>query len=552
MGFDNLLSSMNRKDIDSEIAKRLKYSQGTVDNFIDNDELDKLVASYPMTDTYILGKIDKTGNQGKTARRLEAKMNNKPRTELKIQKSNKQVQREQTRDPMAVLMDDDDLDTRKVACKQLIKNLIVETECDFLQKEAEIPSLLATLKQTIYTQMISRLGNQYIARKLLVFEYLCALIDWIKSNRTSTYNYNRIAEKLANEFKVSRKEKEIVVDLLDTYYPTQKADFGDIGSKIRRAAKNKEKSNSIEKNNSPVPKGSQLAVVGGELIESKYGLLDSSSRRQGSNKDSANQIDYSLPELVKKARQIIPDIKGFNKDFESDSNKYTQTYGYINGLDTKISQNMSMDQIELSLGSNVFDRVSVPKNPYSEVRVKFEINETSIIIKNVVVENQVLYYAISSYEHYSSLKSIELVNCGCHPSLIELLLELAALMSPELESITLQSLPVSSRLIESLASAVLPTSTSLKSLSISQIVLSAKDVGDIVTGIIRGQAVELVDLSNNKIDEFGAKFIATLIRYYDPLKRIDASHNDFDHDTVKDIDKMANASKRKTVLKYII
>lgn len=550
-GFESLLNSLSKKDIDSEIAKRLKYSQGTVDEFIDTDELDKLMANAAMSDTYILGRIDKTGNQGKQARRLEEKKNFKPKVEVKTQKTNKQVYREQTKEPMSVLTNEEDLDTRRAACKQLIKDLIVETKCDFLEKEPEIPSLLASLKQTIYTQMISRLGNKDIERKLLVFEYLCALIDWIRDNKTSTYNYNRIAERMANEFKVSRKEKEIVVDLLDSYYPTKKADFGEIGSKIRRAGKNKEKSTSPQNRKAPLSKSSHLAVAGGELVESRYELLDSSARKPGLEIGSGSR-GLSLSELVKKARRIIPDIKGFHKSFENDSSKFIQNYNYVNGIDTKVAPNFTISQIEDAIGSNIFDRINIPKNLSSEVSMKLKIDETSITVKNMIVENQVLYYAITSYEHYKTLRSIELVNCGCPQSLLEMLIEICAILSPQLESITLHNLDLSGRPVESLAAALLPSVRSLRTLSVSKCRLTAKDVGDLITGIIRGQSVEQVDLSSNGIDDFGAKFIGTLIRYYDPLKRIDASLNDFNVDAVKDIDKMANASKRNTVLKYVV
>ena len=86
----------------------------------------------------------------------------------------------------------------------------------------------------LVTSMVSRLGNRPISKKLIIFEYLCALIEWIKTNKMSSYNYNRIAEKLANEYKITRKEKEIIIDLLDSYYPIPKADIGDLGEKNRK------------------------------------------------------------------------------------------------------------------------------------------------------------------------------------------------------------------------------------------------------------------------------------------------------------------------------
>ena len=64
---ERMLATMQRSDIDKEIAKRLKYSQGTADEFMDKDVLDQIMSgktAVPITDTYILCKIDKTGNLG--------------------------------------------------------------------------------------------------------------------------------------------------------------------------------------------------------------------------------------------------------------------------------------------------------------------------------------------------------------------------------------------------------------------------------------------------------------------------------------------------------
>ena len=64
--------------------------------------------------------------------------------------------------------------------------------------------------------MVSQLGSRHIARKLVVFEYLTALIEWSTKNRKLPHymnKFNKETEILANKFKINRKEKDIIVDL---------------------------------------------------------------------------------------------------------------------------------------------------------------------------------------------------------------------------------------------------------------------------------------------------------------------------------------------------
>ena len=61
------LADLQKRELDNEIAKRLKFSQGTIDMFIEKDELDMIIADskdYHITDKYILASIDRNGNQG--------------------------------------------------------------------------------------------------------------------------------------------------------------------------------------------------------------------------------------------------------------------------------------------------------------------------------------------------------------------------------------------------------------------------------------------------------------------------------------------------------
>lgn len=98
------LVNLQRREIDKEIAKRLKYSQGTVDAFLEKDQLDLLVASTEnshISDTYILASIDPTGNLG--SKRCsprngtkEASEDEPPRKEVKLCNAERPITRKST------------------------------------------------------------------------------------------------------------------------------------------------------------------------------------------------------------------------------------------------------------------------------------------------------------------------------------------------------------------------------------------------------------------------------------------------------------------------
>lgn len=59
------LISLTQKDLDPEIAKRLKYNLGSIDEFLDQKELTRILAEQSsIDDMYIISRIDKSGNLG--------------------------------------------------------------------------------------------------------------------------------------------------------------------------------------------------------------------------------------------------------------------------------------------------------------------------------------------------------------------------------------------------------------------------------------------------------------------------------------------------------
>lgn len=346
--------------------------------------------------------------------------------------------------------------------------------------------------------MISKLGNRKIERKLQVYDYLCILIDWIRENKASAHKFNRVAEIEANKAKITRKEKEIVIELLDVYYPLPKPELGDFSNKVKRAAKLKEKSASRENMASPLARGGNLALIGGELLTPRLELMEPLSKKRVIKDDgsSSSMRNMSLENLVKRARSIIPDLKSIYKSFEGDSPKFTSSFAAINGLNVTISQAFSTAKIENIIGLNIYDVLTLPKYVGDEMNVRYTFDHRSIIIRNVSSEEQVLYHGIATFQHYDSLESIELINTQVPPSILELLFELAAVLSPRLESVTIRSVKVTPRVAESISAAILPH-LKIKNLCLSHCGLDTKDVGNIVTGIVRGHTVENLDLSKN-------------------------------------------------------
>ena len=56
---------MTQKELDPEIAKRLKYNLGSIDEFLDQKELARILAEQTsIDDMYIISRIDKSGNLG--------------------------------------------------------------------------------------------------------------------------------------------------------------------------------------------------------------------------------------------------------------------------------------------------------------------------------------------------------------------------------------------------------------------------------------------------------------------------------------------------------
>lgn len=67
-----------------------------------------------------------------------------------------------------------------------------------------------------------RFESKKMDQKMIMFEYLQTLIQHLEKNNKKYYNYNSLADKYADQFKISRKGKEILIELLEQFYPPPK------------------------------------------------------------------------------------------------------------------------------------------------------------------------------------------------------------------------------------------------------------------------------------------------------------------------------------------
>ncbi len=79
-------------------------------------------------------------------------------------------------------------------------------------------------------------------------------------------------------------------------------------------------------------------------------------------------------------------------------------------------------------------------------------------------------------------------------------------------------------------------------------------LAELCLGVIAGKSLELLDLSNNEIglldspDRFGVNFLCSLIRYYEPLARLDLSHNAIKEDSFQLLERANQFLKRSQPL----
>ena len=231
-----------------------------------------------------------------------------------------------------------------------------------------------------------RFGGRPLSRKLDIFEYITVIIgqiDQAKHTGKIYHNYNHLAEASTSQYKISRKEKETVIELLEHYYPPVKHDLGALGKQRLNVTKSKTTLNSNLPKRAPSSK-------------------KSSSRLQQADSNRIN-LTTSLHELVKSSIKRILGLRQINKAYESDPNKFKHAFIACNGLTARLGPNQSKANIESMLG-DASDFILIPKSTKEEYEVIFRFAPLCIQLVNVRADDALLYFSFSNYTSYSSIQ----------------------------------------------------------------------------------------------------------------------------------------------------
>ena len=525
------LENLSNKNIDVDIYRRLKQSHGTVDYFLDQAEIENMLKSnMAIDDKYILTKVDKHGMMGKKFRKqIGSKEKDNGSKEVHI------VQKDVDFDPVEVLKHEEDVYTRKIACKKLIYNLIHETGCDFILNPSWI--VHDDIPKTIYTDMLQRFRNRPMLTKFEMFEYLSVLIEIIMKEQKMNhkqYNYNNIAEKYADTYHVSNKEKEVLIELLEAWFPPSKRDLNELKA--------------VKKVKSAIVKKQVVKKIDQMDKDKKLHGLDS-SRPSGLN--TARDHYMSQEEGLKYVKKRTPELKEVQARLEEDPARFAYGYNMLLGLKEKILPNYSQSKIESLIGDRALDFVDVCKFKDSDQHIIFIFGENSIVVKNVMIDESVLYLSISSFPHFETLQTIEINNTNIRPLMVKFLLDLAICCCPKLVSVHLRHQPVDLDIAKQLG--YLVSKRNLKNITLHGCRLKSPELGEICLGVIQNQGFEQLDVSNNEIDNFGINFLCSVIRYNEQLRFVDISNNcGVTNETVALLEKAYGYMKRvhHLVLKY--
>lgn len=234
-------------------------------------------------------------------------------------------------------------------------------------------------------------------KKFLMFEYLSVLIDYIQKAHKSgkkQYNYNTIAEQFANQFKIARKEKEALIELLEDWFPPAKRDLEELRT-IKRERP------TLKRPQQPGSgwKDAKEKGVGTGRSVSKNSIMDLTSTAR----EAALQ-HLTIEDAVRHARKRIGELKYTWKKFEDDSMRYMHNFKLLNGLRARISPNMPQAKVEeLVGGDRVLDFIDLPKSRDEDNLVAFSFASTAIFMRNIRVDDALLYYAIASYGHFDTI-----------------------------------------------------------------------------------------------------------------------------------------------------
>ena len=441
-------------------------------------------------------------------------------------------------------------------------------------KKIEQPSLLSELPTNIFTLLIRRFPDKKLERKIELLEFMIKVINQIMSTNKTYYHYNNVVEDSDSiKSKLNKKEKEIIIEILEYYFPPERRDLGELrGNKhsvykqkklqaaklqptqsnpnLKPAAKLGSSNSTFKETNSTLK---HVRIAQKESSTSKYRASHSRSP-SASVQEASSSVPRPLEDCIRISKRRVPEIKKISKLYELEMEKSRQSYELINMLTCTILQNYSINKIEQMLGEKIYDIIDISKLTDDVCTITFSFAASSIVIKNMKSNDLVLYHAITNFKSFSSLTHLEIVNTHIPPYVIAYLLLIVSYTALKLESIVLDGAILDCDLNNEAwigLFIILAMNPNLKKLHLTNCSLTTKSLPKFVSNLVNNKCLEEVILDGNKIDRYGIGFLKSLGKYKESLKLISIKHNELqspaDDDVLNDILTMATARKNLNI-----
>lgn len=165
--------------------------------------------------------MNKTGIVGRDARKAQEKIRMQQMKYLNFFKRKNQANKITVEnvymEPIDILKTTKDPIARAKAAKDLIRQLIMETGCDFIYKIKK-DSYTEEVDDYIGARMLKRFKSQKMPEKLKKFEILLMLIERVKTNEKRVTSYQSLTKDLPSS-SITRKEMNILVELVEDAFP---------------------------------------------------------------------------------------------------------------------------------------------------------------------------------------------------------------------------------------------------------------------------------------------------------------------------------------------
>lgn len=260
--------------------------------------------------------------------------------------------------------------------------------------------------------MLLKFPERSMPKKLSMFEYLNELIEIItRPQKEKLYNYNKLAEQYALKYHISKKEKEVLIELLEQFYPPAKRELGEL-RQFRRgvAVKRETKKTSDRRGNQAFDNSPKKDY---SLPELKRGATYSKKKSQDS---SANFRETSIgleniksEDYFKRMKKKFPELKSLRPIFDNQISRLTSDFSTVNGLDCIIHVNQSQAKVEAMVTGPVMDIIELNKTKEDNIHLCCQFKPDSLTLKNIRIEEALLYYGLTSVDDYGRIKVRQLL-----------------------------------------------------------------------------------------------------------------------------------------------